>query len=423
MRKLATLLIAGSLLALSSTVSAGNKAEQFSVSPMVGGITFDGKQHLETSPVYGLRLGYNITDAFGIEGLFDYANTKGTITGNKVDFYRYGGELLYHFMPDNSLVPYIAAGFAGVNFNHDTATNSADKPRGAFDYGAGLKYFMTDNVALRGDVRHLIYKNNQTLQAVEYMVGLYIPFGGAAPAAKPVAPAPAPAPVKEEPPAPAPEPPKAVEPPPAPVSSLAVNPSSVTKGQASTLSWTSEHATNCDIQPGIGPVPTQGSMTITPESDTVYTINCSGSGGSAMSKAGIGVVVPPPPVVEVVQPKAAPAKLCSPTVIDIKFDTNKSDIKHEFHDELKKVGDFLNEFPKARGTIEGHTDNVGDKASNQKLSQRRAASVRDYIIKTFGIAPERIDAKGYGLTKPVADNKTKDGRAKNRRIEANFTCE
>src|SRR6185369_6184936 len=121
MKKMITLLIAGSLLTLSSAATAGNKAEQFSISPMVGGITFDGKQHLETHPVYGLRLGYNFTKAFGVEALFDYANTKGTITGNKVDFYRYGGELLYHFMPDNKLVPYVAAGFAGVNFNHDTA--------------------------------------------------------------------------------------------------------------------------------------------------------------------------------------------------------------------------------------------------------------------------------------------------------------
>jgi len=420
MRKMVALLIAGSLLTLSSIATAGNKAEQFSVSPMVGGITFEGKQHLETSPVYGLRLGYNITSAFGVEALFDYANTKGTITGNKVDFYRYGGELLYHFMPDNTLVPYVAAGYAGVNFNHDTATNSADKPIGAFDYGLGLKYFITDNLALRGDVRHLIFRHNQTQQAVEYMVGLYIPFGGATPAAKPVEPAPAPAKVEE--PAPVPETPKVVVPPPAPVSSLTANPTSVTKGQPATLSWTSQNATNCDIQPGVGPVPTQGSMSITPERDTVYTINCTGPGGSVLSNTGIGVIVPPP-VVEAVQPKAAPVKLCSPTVLDIKFDTNKANIKPEFDGELKKVGDFLNEFPKAKGAIEGHTDNVGDKASNLKLSQRRAASVRDYIIKKFGIAPERIDAKGYGLAKPVADNKTKEGRAMNRRIEANFTCE
>jgi OOP family OmpA-OmpF porin len=72
--------------------------------------------------------------------------------------------------------------------------------------------------------------------------------------------------------------------------------------------------------------------------------------------------------------------------------------------------------------IEGHTDSVGDHASNMKLSQRRADSVRSYLIKTFGVAPERLDAKGYGPDRPRATNKTPEGRSQNRRIEANFVC-
>ena len=87
-----------------------------------------------------------------------------------------------------------------------------------------------------------------------------------------------------------------------------------------------------------------------------------------------------------------------------------------------ELGDFLKEFTDAKGVIEGHTDSVGDKALNIKLSQRRADSVRNYLVKTFGIAPERISAKGFGPTKPVADNKTSEGKLKNRRVEANFSC-
>jgi len=128
-----------------------------------------------------------------------------------------------------------------------------------------------------------------------------------------------------------------------------------------------------------------------------------------------GVIVP--------APKVAPAKICNPILLDIKFDTNKADIKPVFHNELKKVGDFLKEYPNAKGTIEGHTDSIGGKEMNAKLSQRRAESVRNYVIKNFGIDAGRIAAKGFGLTKPVADNKTKEGRTKNRRIEANFSCE
>ena len=57
---------------------------------------------------------------------------------------------------------------------------------------------------------------------------------------------------------------------------------------------------------------------------------------------------------------------------------------------------------------------------NQKLSQRRAESVKNYLVQNFGIDPARLSAKGYGMTRPIADNKTAEGRQKNRRIEANF---
>lgn len=209
---------------------------------------------------------------------------------------------------------------------------------------------------------------------------------------------------------------------PAPASKLSIAPASITKGQSANMTWTSQNATECDIQPGIGSVSPQGSMTITPSDDTAYNLVCRGAGGTADSAASIAVVAPVP-VVEAVQPKAAPAKACTPTVINIQFDTNKADIKPRYHDELKKLADFLKEFPNATGVIEGHTDSVGDKASNMKLSQRRADSVRSYIIKNFGIAPERLGAKGFGPTRPVADNKTTAGKQKNRRIEANFTCD
>ncbi|WP_240731887.1 OmpA family protein [Geobacter sp. FeAm09] len=220
--------------------------------------------------------------------------------------------------------------------------------------------------------------------------------------------------VKEEPApvVPSPAPPA----PPVPSDNLTVTPSSVTKGQSATLAWSSQNATTCNIQPGIGQVQPQGSMTVTPAADTTYTLTCNGEGGTAKSTAYIDVAAPAP----VAQPMT---KLCSPTVINIKFDTNKADIKPQYHDELKKLADFLKEFPNAKGSIEGHTDSVGTMSGNMKLSQRRAESVRNYLIKNFGIAPERLGAKGFGPTKPVADNKTAAGKQQNRRIESNFTCE
>ena len=229
--------------------------------------------------------------------------------------------------------------------------------------------------------------------------------------------------------------PKAVEPPPAPApvppaaptAALNIIPATVTKGNTATLTWRSQNATSCYIQPGIGQVPPQGSRVITPDDTTAYTISCSGAGGTASSAADVAVITPPPaPVVVAPAPKPSVAaeKFCSkPAIINIKFDTDKSAIKPQYDAELKGISDFLKEFPKAKGEISGHTDNVGSKAYNDRLSQSRADSVKKYIVEKFGISADRFTAKGYGFAKPIASNKTKEGKAQNRRIEANFTCE
>lgn len=412
--------VAAALIVSTTAAFGAVKEGQFSISPVIGGYTFDGTQDLETTPVYGARAGYNFTKRFGIEGLFDYANTepdKGGKGFKKGSMYRYGGELLYHMWPDNKLVPYLAAGYAGINFDGSGVNNK--KTRGAVDYGLGAKYFLNDSFALRGDVRHIIYSFNKTYNNIEYTLGAHIPFGGAAPAVQPVVP----------PPVPMPEPAKVVPPPPpAPSASLSVSPVTIVKtnGTAATLSWTSRNADKCIIQPGIGQVEPQGSHSISPSEDTAYTLTCSSASGEATSSANIGVTLPPPKpvVVESAQKAVAAQRFCNkPAVISVLFDTNKADIKSKYTNDLNKLGEFLKYFPNAKGEISGHTDNVGGDKYNLKLSQRRADSVKKYIEKTFTIAPERVTAKGYGESKPVASNKKKEGRQLNRRIETNFSCE
>jgi OOP family OmpA-OmpF porin len=133
----------------------------------------------------------------------------------------------------------------------------------------------------------------------------------------------------------------------------------------------------------------------------------------------------PPVVVVPAHVKAAAAKrFCSqPAVLAINFDSDKTDIKAKYHDELKTVGDFLSYFPNAKGSIVGHTDSTASNAHNQKLSEERAESVEKYISANFGVNPGRIATKGYGETQPIASNKTKAGRLQNRRIVAHFTCD
>ncbi len=108
---------------------------------------------------------------------------------------------------------------------------------------------------------------------------------------------------------------------------------------------------------------------------------------------------------------------CSLTmVLEVQFDTAKATIKPESNSKLDQFVQFLKDVPSAKGVLEGHTDNVGSKAANQALSERRAQAVKAYVVSK-GIDAARFETKGYGDTKPVADNNTAEGRAANRRVQ------
>ncbi|MDH4467078.1 MAG: OmpA family protein [Bacteriovoracaceae bacterium] len=106
--------------------------------------------------------------------------------------------------------------------------------------------------------------------------------------------------------------------------------------------------------------------------------------------------------------------------VNIQFATNSSEIEAKYFDELQKVALFLKNYPDTKGVIEGHTDAQGNPKANQKLSSERAQKVRDYIVTKFGVDASRLTAKGFGSSKPVANNKTEAGRSENRRVIAVF---
>jgi outer membrane protein OmpA-like peptidoglycan-associated protein len=100
----------------------------------------------------------------------------------------------------------------------------------------------------------------------------------------------------------------------------------------------------------------------------------------------------------------------------ITFDVNKTTIKPESENTLRKALKTLTTYSDISVEISGHTDSDGSAKSNQKLSEGRANSVRDWLVRQ-GVDDKRITTIGYGEDKPIADNKTKEGKAKNRRIE------
>ncbi|RMG46892.1 MAG: OmpA family protein [Acidobacteria bacterium] len=98
------------------------------------------------------------------------------------------------------------------------------------------------------------------------------------------------------------------------------------------------------------------------------------------------------------------------------FEVNSADLSPASLEVLDRVAESLLDWPNVKVEIGGHTDSTGSAAYNKRLSQKRAEAVRQYLISK-GVAPERLTAVGYGEEKPIADNKTKEGRARNRRVE------
>ncbi|MEQ8517455.1 MAG: OmpA family protein [Cytophagales bacterium] len=102
---------------------------------------------------------------------------------------------------------------------------------------------------------------------------------------------------------------------------------------------------------------------------------------------------------------------------NIYFEVNSSELKTESYDQLDELADWLIKHDHSIIEISGHTDSTGDEKLNEKLSKERVRSVGLYLIKVRGIKKNRLMAKGYGSSHPIADNETEEGRQKNRRVE------
>jgi OOP family OmpA-OmpF porin len=172
---------------------------------------FENSQNLENRPLYGGRLGYNFTRHFGIEGAVEFINSRvddkaktGAKEGqyrspmDRVDLTFYHLDLVYHFMPDGKFNPFVNVGFGGAHSSPEIST----KDMAAFNVGIGAKYWVTDNIALRFDLKDYMVTEifQETYHNIGATIGITFAFGGKA--------KPAPAPVaKYEPrPEPTPEP-------------------------------------------------------------------------------------------------------------------------------------------------------------------------------------------------------------------------
>jgi peptidoglycan-associated lipoprotein len=209
----------------------------------------------------------------------------------------------------------------------------------------------------------------------------------------------------------APEAPPPAPPPASPTVTLQANPTSIKKGESSTLTWSSTNATQLSIDQGVGSVAPQGTTTVSPSDTTTYTISATGPGGSANATASVSVEAPPPP-----QPPPAPSwrELFDKDVQDAYFDYNKADIRPDARDALAKTADFLRNYPEAKVTIEGHCDERGSTEYNLALGDRRANAVKQYLV-SLGISADRMSTISYGKERPFCTEHDETCWQQNRR--------
>ena len=407
------------LLLVTGTAMAENKAKALTLSPMVGGYMFEGNQDLDDSLTYGLGLGYNLTKNWGMELMVNYIDAE-TDEGPAIDVDGYLSRLdgLYHFRPDSSLVPYLAAGMGVITLDPSPGEGEDDF---ALNYGAGLKWFLSEAIALRGDVRH-VFATEEPNSNLIYTAGLLFQIGGEEEAAP--APVVLPAPKDSDgdgvidaqdrcPNTPA---------------NVIVD--AVGCPKDSDGDGVADYLDKCPNTPANVKVNDQGCPEDADQDGVPdYLDQCPGTPKGAPVDAkgcpkdtdGDGVFDYLDKCPNTAKGLAVDEKGCELTfTLQIEFDVNQANVRPEYHSKLAEAVEFINQYPSQQFLVVGHTDSTGSADYNKQLSQRRAESVRQYLIDNFGLSADKLTARGLGEEQPVADNATAEGRQQNRRVD--ITC-
>jgi peptidoglycan-associated lipoprotein len=202
-------------------------------------------------------------------------------------------------------------------------------------------------------------------------------------------------------------------PPPQPkpvTATLSANPTSIEKGQTSTLTWSTENADNVTLQGT--KVDPSGSQTVSPTQSTDYHLVATGAGGTQDATARITVTQPPPP------PQTTPAPsdddIFNQNVQDIYFDYDKAELRPESQQALARVAQVFSQHPNWRVRIEGNADERGSTEYNLTLGEERADAAKQYLTQQ-GVSADRLQTISYGKEKPVCSEATEDCWQKNRR--------
>lgn len=339
----------------------------------------DSVRGIEDNDGWGVGLGYLFTENWALELNYDESHhTIGTVLGGEVGRDSVGADLFYNdtnWIGNSVTHPFIKLGYGEYNlkYNGPFSTPTTEPALRALEdedfvrVGLGLQHYFSDNFFARVGYDFLRAEENDAM----WYFGVGGFFGNTHRAA-------APAPVK--PPVKAPK--------------------------DSDGDGVIDANDRCPGTPAGAAVDSYG-CPLDSDGDGVYDYQ------DACPNTAAGVQV---------DAKGCEVKAAEKVVIDMRlnFDTNKYAIKPEMVSEIAKVAEFLRQFSNVNAEIRGYTDSVGSAKYNQGLSERRANSVVSYLVSNFGIDASRLNGVGFGESNPIGDNATAEGRALNRRAEANL---
>jgi peptidoglycan-associated lipoprotein len=208
-------------------------------------------------------------------------------------------------------------------------------------------------------------------------------------------------------PAPPPPPP----PPAAPTATLTANPSTIEKGQSTTLTWQTTNAT--DVTLGPNKVDANGSAQLSPTDSTTFRLIAKGDGGTQEATARVTVTQPPPPPPPP-QQTATEQELFNQNVKDVFFDYDSYEVRPDAQTAITGNAQFLQQHPGITFTVEGHCDERGSTEYNLALGDNRANAVKNALVQA-GVGADRIKTISFGKEKPFCTESNEQCWQQNRR--------